>query len=404
MSGRTLSRTIGILGGLAALALGGSPARAQAEPLRRIATLTVKSGYIDAHFAVSPNGRLLGLVHVGEGTAPTTLEIYSLQGAKPRRLAKVDISKVTVAPVGLRFTPDSARLLVFSEMPVRGTQRPKEAFAFEPSGKQVGRIGPFSELAFRKGPKGWEIVTYFKSPMGARVSHEVSLWGLATLRRTKTARLFSSSTGEVAKPPMQIAFFSPDFSQIVVKVAGAYDRKRDVRLPDRQKLYDPFAAKFLSDKEIANLAEWETMKKIREQHQRVPTLLQLSGTQKAPVFEMITPTHEKVALPETTPPLKQFDFASLQQQNTDAATVPFGLMVDPQWPTVFGDKRNVPEVFHLFLLDPGSKAIKPLGTIPAPKQVLGWRLGAGRLAVMRLHQYWKLGDRAIEIYDVPAAR
>ncbi|MDY0002783.1 MAG: hypothetical protein RBU30_15910 [Polyangia bacterium] len=404
MSGRTIYRTIGVLGGVAALALTLSARSAQGTPLQRLARLEVKTGYIDAHFAVSGNGAMLAFFHVGEGSAPSRMEIHDLKGAKPRQIAKVDVSKLTVAPVGLRFTPDSQRLLVFSERAAQGSIRPKEAFVFDTTGRQVGRIFPFNELAFRKGPGGWEIVTYHKAQTGARVAHEVSLYSIANLKRTATARLVSEPNGEVTTPPMQIAFFSPDFSQIVVKVAGAYDKQRDMRLPDRQKVYDPFTRKFLTDKEISNLADWATLQKLRSENQRIPTLLQLTGTQKSPAFEMITPAHERVRLPNTTPPLKQFEFKSLVQQNTDAPTVPFSLNVDPQWPTLFGENRSVPEVFHLFLLDPGSKQIRLLGTVDAPGQVIGWRLGGARLAVMRLHANWKLGDRAIEIYDVPGAK
>lgn len=404
MSGRSVLGTSVVLGGVAALALTLSAASAEGAPLKRLTRLEMKTGYIDAHFAVSGDGAMLAFFHVGEGNAPTRMELHDLKGETPRRIAKVDVTKITVAPVGLRFTPDNQRLLVFSEMASQGSKRPKEALAFDLTGKQVGRIFPFHELAFRKGAKGWDIVTYHKVAQGTRVVHEVSLYALATLRRTSQARLVSEVNGTVAQPPMQIAFFSPDFSQIVVKVAGAYDRQKDMRLPDRQKLYDPFTRKFLADKEISNLAEWAALQKIRVAHQRVPTLLQLSGTQKSPGFEMITPTHERVTLPGTAPPLKQFDFASLSQQNTDAPTVPFGLNVDPQWPTLFGDNRSVPEVFHLFLLDPASKQIRHLGSVDAPGEVIGWRLGGNRLAVMRLHKNWKLGSRALEVYDVPSAK
>lgn len=404
MSGRTVYGTLGVLGGVAALALTLSATRAEGAPLQRLARLEMKSGYIDAHFAVSGDGAVLAFFHVGEGSAPSHLELHDLKGAQPRRIAKVDVTKITVAPVGLRFTPDHQRLLVFSELTGQGSQRPKEAFVFDLTGRQVGRISPFHELAFRNGPKGWEIVTYHKGQLGARVAHEVALWGITTLKRTATARLVSEPNGDVATPPMQIAFFSPDFSQLVVKVAGAYDKQRDMRLPDRQKLYDPFTRKFLSDKEIDNLADWASLQKVRQANQRIPTLLQLSGTQKSFTFEMITPAHERVALPNTNPPLKQFDFGSLAQQNTDAPTVPFSLTVDPQWPTLFGENRSVPAVFHLFLLDPKSKQIRLLGSVDAPDQVIGWRLGGNRLAVMRLHKQWKLGDRALEIYDVPGAK
>lgn len=404
MSGHKVHRTIGFLGVLAVMLLALPAPKAGSSPLKRLHTVTVKAGYIDANFAVSPNGKLMSFLHVGEGTRPTFLEVYDLGASPPRRTVRVEVTKLTVDPVGLRFTPDSQRLLLMAEMAGQGTERPKEAFVFDVSGRQLGKIGPFGELAFRKTPKGTEIVTYFRSAQGPRMNHDISLHNVTTLRRTDTARIVSTPDGEVAKPPMQIAFFSPDFSQIVVKVSGAYDRKSDVRLPDREKVYDPFTKAFSSDREISNLADWAILQRIRAAHQRVPTLLMLSGTQKAPSWEMITTTHTRVTLPEPNPPLKQFDFTSLAQQNTDDTTVPFGLIVDPQWPALFGDMRTAAETFHLFLLDPAMRKIKLIGTIESPKQMIRWRLGGNRLAVMRLHRNWRLGDRSLEIYEVPSAR
>jgi hypothetical protein len=398
MFGRKIFVTVGILCGILAAP---TLAAAQSSPLRRLAKIKVKSGYIDAHFAVSPNGRYLGYVHVGEADSPTHLIIMSIRGRRPQRLAKVDITKKTVAPVKLAFTPDSKRLMVMVEMSQITLKPPKRAWFFERNGRLAGKIDGFSHLAFRKGGKSTQIVAYLKKSAGQRVTHQVTLYNAQNLRRKKTARLISDRAGKVKKPSMEIAYWMPDFTAVVVKVAGKYDRKRDIRLPDREKLYDPFAKKFTRDVEIANLAEWTKLRKIRAKAEGIETLLRLTGSQKKFIFEMITPDHRRVKLADTQPPLKQFQFESLVQQETYAPTVPFSLTVDPQWPTLFGDKRNVPEVFHLFVLDPTTKRIKTLGSIPSPKQVLGWHLGGRRLAVMRLHRYWRLGHRELEIYKVP---
>ncbi len=401
MFGRKLFVTLGIFCGALVAA---SAAAAQSSPLQRVAKIKVKSGYIDAHFAVSPDGKTLGYVHVGEGDAPTTLNIVAIRGKGTRRLAKVDLRKKTVAPVRLAFTPDSKRLMVVAEMSQRTLKPPKQAWFFEKNGRVAGRIQKFSHLAFRKAGQGTQVVAYLRQAAGQRLLHQVTLYDARTLRRKKTAKLRSDRSGKVEKPAMDIAYWMPDFTRVVVKVTGKYDRKRDVRLPDREKIYDPFTRKFTKNVEIANLAEWTKLRKIRAEAEGIETLLRLTGSQEKFTFEMITPDHRRVKLADTKPPLKQFQFKSLRQQESYAPTVPFSLTVDPQWPTLFGDKRNVPEVFHLFVLDPSTKRIKALGSIPSPKQVLGWHLGGHRLAVMRLHRYWRLGHRELEVYAVPGMK
>jgi hypothetical protein len=202
---------------------------------------------------------------------------------------------------------------------------------------------------------------------------------------------------------MEIAFFSPDYGQVVAKVAGAYDRKRDVRLPDREKIWDCLAGKFTSDREIANLQDWAALRKIREQASSPANLLLLGGTQKAPTWELVDEKNTKTALPDLSPPLKQFAFASLRTQPAvDGKAVFFSLTVDPQWPTVFGRPENAPEVFHLFRLDLAARQTAVLGTLPSPGQVIQWSAGGNRVAVIRLHQYWKLGHLELEVYEVPA--
>jgi hypothetical protein len=234
-----------------------------------------------------------------------------------------------------------------------------------------------------------------------RVTHEITTYSATTLRRGKTARLVSNPTGMVKRPDMEIAFWMSDFRHVVAKVAGTYDRKRDVRLPDREKIYDPVARKFTSDREIGDLAAWTRLRKIRAKHQAVANLIRLTGTQKRFGFELINAKNRRIKLPDTSPSLKRFNFDSFSQQGTYGKSVLFSLTVDPQWPTLFGDKRNVPEVFHLFRLNLGSRRATLVGTIPSPKQILGWSLGGRKLVIMRLHRYWKLGHKALEVYEAP---
>ena len=105
---------------------------AQAGKLKRVGKIKVKSGYIDAHFAVSPNGRSLAYVHVGEGKKPTWLNVVNL-AANQRRLARVNITQTTVAPVRLLFSPDSKRVVMVYETAGR---------ALNPGGARWPGCGP----------------------------------------------------------------------------------------------------------------------------------------------------------------------------------------------------------------------------------------------------------------------
>lgn len=401
MIGRRFSVILGLLAGLTLA----SSAWAEGGSLKRLDRIRVTAGYIDAHFAVSPDGKTLAYAHVGEGKHPTFLHVVSIKGRRHRNLAKVNITRLTVDIVKMMFSPDGSRLFLVADMKTRTAHPPRQAWVFDRAGRQVGHVQRFTRLAFRRDGKGpWTLVAYLRKAQGGRIAHVITLYNLASLRRTKSARLVASAAGQVAKPRMQIAYFSPDFTRIIAKVAGQYDRKRDVRLPDREKTYNPFTRKFESDREIANLAAWAKFRKIRAAAPGVPVLLRLKGSQKAFTFEMIAGTHQRARLSDLTPPLKQLNFKSLNAQPTASGAVPFSLRVDPQWPTLFGQRKNVPEVFHLFRLNPKTRQIQHLGSISSPKQVLGWRLGGRRLVIMRLHRFWKLGHRVIEIYDVPAAR
>ncbi|MFH2005189.1 MAG: hypothetical protein ABI333_01250 [bacterium] len=398
-----IGRKLFVLTGLILFLSAGSEAQGRGSSLKKASQISVKTGYIDAHFAVSPNGRTLAYLHVGEGKSPTFLNFVALGGGT-RGIARVNITKVTVAPVQLYFTPDSKRLVLVSELQARAHNPPRQAAFYELTGRAAGKVTNFHELVYRKVKTGWQIVTYLRDARGQSVFHAVTQYDAKTLRRGKFARLVSKVSGEVAQPKMNIAYWTPDFTRVVVRVAGAYDRKRDVRLPDREKIYDPFTRKFASDREIEDLREWDSIQKIREKHQVQRHLLRIDGTQKAFTWEMIDVQNRRVALSDTTPPLKRFNFNSFNQRATYGKTVLFSFTVDPQWPTLFGQRRNVPEVFHLFRLDVTSKQSTLLGTIPSPQRLLAWRLGGTKLVIMRMHKYWGLGEKVIEIYNVPAAK
>ncbi len=397
MIGRNLFVTAGLI---LCLTTGGE-AWAGGSKLKRIGQIKVKSGYIDAHFAVSSNGRTLAYVHVGEGKKASYLNLYSLAGT-PKRIARVNITKTTVAPVRLLFSPDSGRLVLVYETAGRALAPPRHAVVYDLTGKAVGRIKNFHRLAFKRIKGGWQMVAYLRVIRGQQVTHTVTLYHATTYRRGKVARLRSKRSGEVKKPKMTIAYWTPDYTQAVTKVQGEYNRAADARDPDREKVYDVFTRKFVSDRKIDQLAEWAKIKKIRAANESMINLLRIKGSQKHPVWEMLDKRNTRVKLPSTSPPLKWFSFPTFTQQPTwSDKKVLFSFTVDPQWPTIFGQKRNVAEVFHLFSLNVTSRQSKLLGTIACPKQVLGWRVGGSRLVVVRLHRYWKLGHRSIEIYRIP---
>ena len=91
-----------------------------------------------------------------------------------------------------------------------------------------------------------------------------------------------------------------------------------------------------------------------------------------------------------------------QQLDPDGKTLLYGLTVDPQWPTLFGQKRNASELFHLYKMNLTSRSSQLLGHIPSKGQVIKWQRGGGRLAVMRLHRFWGLGHRQLEVFTLPA--
>ncbi len=396
-----MGRNLFISAGLILCLTTGSQAWAGGSKLKKIGQLKVKSGYIDAHIAVSDNGRTLAYVHVGEGKKASFLNLVSLAGA-PKRIARVNITKTTVAPVRLLFSPDSKRLVLVYETAGRALNPPRHAEVYDLSGKRVGRIKNFHRIAFSRTKGGWQMVAYLRTIRGQQVTHSVTLYNATTFRRGKVARLSSKRSGEVKKPKMTIAYWTPDFTRAVTKVQGEYNRTADARDPDREKIYDLFTRKFVSDRKIDQLAEWAKIKKIRVANEAMINLLRIKGSQKKPTWEMLDKRNARVKLPNTSPPLKWFDFRSFTQQPTwSDKKVLFSFTVDPQWPTLFGQKRNVAEVFHLFSLDVSSRRTKLLGTIASPKQVFAWRVGGSRLVVVRLHRYWKLGHRAIEIYRIP---
>lgn len=396
-----IGRNLFVTAGLMVCLTTGSEAWAGGSKLKRMGQIKVGSGYIDAHFAVSPNGRTLAYVHVGEGKKATYLNLFSLVGA-PRRVARVNITKTTVAPVRLLFAPDSKRLVLVYETAGRAINPPRHAVVYDLTGKSVGRIKNFHRLSFKRIKGGWQMVAYLRTIRGQQVTHMVTLYSGVTYRRGKVARLRSKRSGEVTKPKMTIAYWTPDYTRAVTKVQGKYNRAADARDPDREKIYDVFTRKFVSDRKIDQLAEWAKIKKIRAANESQINLLRITGSQKNPNWELLDKRNTRVKLPSTSPPLKWFSFPTFTQLPTwSDKKVLFSFTVDPQWPTLFGQKRNVDEVFHLFELNVSSRRTRLLGTIPSPKQVLAWRVGGRRLVVMRLHRYWKLGHRSIEIYRVP---
>lgn len=360
-------------------------------------TVSKSAGYIDSHFALSPDGTHLACVHVlRQGSA--NLEIYTVSDKGARRRASVPIGKITMLPLRLRFSPDGNHVLMFWRANAAALSGPLAGAVYGLNGQRVASIPAFDDYRLRKDGGKWQLITYLPVNVRWQIDHQVTIYAFPQMRKLEHHRLITDKSYRVAKPKMELVYFMDNYLKAVAKVAGHYDRAKDVRLPDKEAIYDLKAKKVISQQEIKEAVRWEQNKRFRQKYNAFDPVVVLDGAPGRGKLELVRTDNNRVALTPSIS-LDRFRFDSLRQQLIGRDKIVMSLTVDPQNPITLKQRKSEPEVFHLFMFSlKGRTRLEKVFSLDSEKKVLFWSYAKNTLAVMRLHKNWTLGAGRIYIY------
>ncbi len=347
--------------------------------------IRVRRGYIDAHFAVSPDGKRVAFVHV-ISDADVRLSVAAIQGG--RIIKKIPIARYTTMPASLRWTSDG-RFVVLSW----SLGKAKNWALID---WRAGTVKTFPNVRdLRCRPRKSRCVVYTQGRRRGITVHSVTVLNYPGLRKKSLYRVVTDERGRLTNPVMDLLYFRNDYLDVVGKIRGRYDKARDIRLPDREAIYDVATRKVVRERPIKDAIGWEKMRLFRKKHSALDPLLIVDDQGGKPQMVLVTPTNERrlVSVPE---PMERFRASSLVQMFLGASPY-FSLIVDPQNPLALKRRQSDKEVFYLFQVHNGRARI--LVQIPSEGRYQAWSVGRGMVGLMALHKNWGLGATGLDFYS-----
>ena len=206
-------------------------------------------------------------------------------------------------------------------------------------------------------------------------------------------------------------YFLDGYATWVVKQAGAYDKKKDIRQPDVVAYLDVLTGKPLtqSSKTILDPPALMELRRLRTAHATSAAIVAEEATHAIDLMAAVwrglpdgpQETKTLLALPR---PAKKYDVTSLRFARLTPSALLMSLMVDPVNEEAVANKRTDPDEVDFCLVHVDQN--QPHGvecklTLRADKRPLGWVAApSGRIVVLRKHKGFSRGGSQADLHNL----
>ncbi len=370
-------------------------AAAQVQPQGASLAVKIKpqAGFVDDPFTFDGGGgRLLWINADADKRAELRIVDLAQAGAQ---LATIDISKFTTSPIRAEFVLDGNRYFVVAR---DAEDAPLTAALIDGTGKVVRRFGPATDIRLRQAARP-QVVTYNRVQQTPKkgtptVLHTVTIYDLATGKRTVQRQMVADESGMVPKLDFRIVAFADEYTKVMGIKGGVWDKKEDQRTPDVEAWYDLATARFISKVDIADVMAHARKQKLLADHPNQEPFLMvaedLSGLQ---LVEAGIP--RTIELAEV---FHHYDHKSLQTQPAaPGATLYFTMTIDPVHSDAVAKKRAVTPYIDLYELKPGARKATRRARLERTGN-FRFRATAEHWAVLPLHVGFSRGGPELRVY------
>lgn len=416
---------------IGALACSLSPPAAAAEKVNGkepVAVLRLEKGkgFIDDPFALSPDGKTLYYVATDGATFAELRAAAVTQGGSGspgspgsiKDTAQVGGLPLSVSRLVLLPGPGGAdRVLVISRDP-ENERESAVVYAFGPKAPAAlpGKVGPAGAIALGQVGAAPAVVAVSQPGRGQggdlRISaHAVAAQGLRPLS-ARSYRVRAEDGGlTLAGAPAQPLYFVDGYLGLVARQAGAFDKKSDVRQPDRLVLFDTLGGKVRQAAPIADPTATAELGQLRGRYPGESIFVTFDAERAqlslvgAPAGDIAA--HGQRRALKMARPLAQYDGATLRYQLLGDKGILVSLTVDPVNEAAVARKKRDPDFIdfcYFPLAGAGGDGGCPL-SLPGNERPSAWQVASsGRLAVLRKHKGFSRGGTDLEIYDLDLDR
>lgn len=382
-----------------------APAFAQPAPEAARPSLVLKAdrGFIDDPFALDPETDRLALLRT-DSASFARIEIVDLGSGKT----------VKIMPAGdpqqlfdrILFAPGGGIVLVTRN----GANGARSAQHYTAEGKPLGFAGPVTDFGLMVRAGQSYLVGWDRKPGASGettfVLTQYQLDGLARVGKSRSVAI--TRDGALKAPPLKVLAWQDGYAQILGQRAGGYDKKKDMRQPDRAAVFDLFQSAFVSESEIGDVMGWVAYGQLRR------------NRPNRTLMAVVTEDHDAVHLVDTAgrrvpvtlaAPMSVYDPLSLQEQDDGVAGVlHFSLSVDPLHEEALARRKADRAYLDLYRarLRSGARGSAPAAEVqrvlraPLDDRPVAWAVGGKFAAILRKHKSFSRGAGELEVYPLAA--
>jgi hypothetical protein len=350
-------------------------------------------GFIDDPMAFDRGEGRFAYVHT-DSAQFMKIVVVKTSSFKPE--TEIKVGDATLVPKGLHFTADGKRLVLIWMDGYKGTHG---AMLYDlRSGKRLKKVGSATHAAV-VGHKGKQllVLTTTKATAQGGNDHTITAYHTGSFRRAGGGHVAVGADLNIKNLKLRLLYWEPGHASLVGMQKGKYDKKRDIRLPERGVRYDVLDRKIVWAEAPKDVVAWHRTTTMRPNHPGQLRFLEVSDDLKSLHYVDANNNLGKVATPVAW---KIYEPKSLEQHESwDGKSLHFSMTVDPVNPDAVRRKKADAERVDIYRVDPGPKA-RPVGQVLTGKRLFSWEPGRRFFSYLVKLKGFSRGGREIRIYRV----
>ncbi|MCA9666480.1 MAG: hypothetical protein KC503_12855 [Myxococcales bacterium] len=351
-----------------------------------------KRGFVDDQMAFDASGNRLAYIHTDSATF---LEIIVLDTQSKQKKLKINVDKPRRVPRALSFTPDGSKIVFVWMDGYKGTHA---AMLFDASSGKLLKESKVGQKARVLAFGGQQVLVLRDDVADKKGNHRhvVTAYRTRDFRRVKAARLAVGADNRLRKPKLRLIYWEPGHVTLVGLRKGRYDRKRDIRLPDRAVRYHLLTRKTSWDYAPKKLMAWTKVINMRPKYSEQYRFLKVNDDYTKLYYVDRENQLSTIALPVKW---VLYEHKSLVQHETwDGKTLYFSMTIDPVNKLAVARQKADKERCDIYRLDDGGKAT-PIGKVHTGKRKFSWIVGRSHFAYLRKLKGFGRGGKTLELHS-----
>jgi hypothetical protein len=380
-----------------AVTLAALPAVAGAES-KKIWSYKPAKGFVDDPMAFNADDTRFAYVHTDSATF-IKLVVIKTDDFKVEK--EIDLKDHSIVPQRLYFTPDGKRLLLIWMDGYKGTYGADLLDLAR--GRALKKLGPVQHAEVVEY-KGDQVMTITAIKTDKREIKRYQMLGVRTrdLKKVIETKAVVLPDGTSTRPPVRVMYWEPGHLSLMGMTKGRYDKKRDIRLPERACRVDILAKKIVWSKQPQKLVNWT-----RAANYRLLHLGQYRYVHVSEDYKTLYAATRNNELGTVTTPVKWglYEARSLKQKESwDGKTLWFSMTIDPVNPEAVKRKKADEERMDLYRLDPENKPVL-LGQVLTGRKRgstrgvrFTWEVGQDHFSYLKKFKGFGRGGKEVWIY------